>query len=453
MSDFAVRSTRVLLPDGMRAATVLVRDGRIAGVGTHDATREATGENVVDYGDDVVMPGLVDTHVHINEPGRTEWEGFATATRAAAAGGVTTLVDMPLNSIPATTSVAALERKRAAARGQCWVDVGFLGGVVPGSATSVEPLHEAGVLGFKCFLVPSGVPEFAHVTEHDLRLALPKLAGIDATLMVHAELPAVIDAAPRLQNSRSYADYLASRPREAEDAAIAMMLRLAEECGARVHIVHLSSAGALPMLALARSRGVRVSVETCPHYLSFAAEEIPDGATEFKCAPPIRERANRELLWNALLDGTIDMIASDHSPCPPAMKRQETGDFRSAWGGIPSLQLGLSIVWAGMRARGVPLDRLASWMSARPAQLAQLAGRKGAIAPGLDADFVVWRPEEEFIVRPELLLQRHHLSPWAGARLPGVVRATYLRGECVYEKGVVGATPNGTLLTPRPLHQ
>lgn len=440
-----LRSTRVLTPQGISARAVLARDGRIVEVAAHDAS--LPGAIVVDAGDAVVMSGLVDTHVHINEPGRTEWEGFATATRAAAAGGVTTLLDMPLNSIPATTSVAALEAKRDAARDQCWVDVGFLAGVVPGNAASLGALHHAGVLGFKCFLVPSGVPEFAHVEERDLRAALPVLARLGATLMAHAEVPGPIAAAPPMRAPRAYVQYLASRPRAAEDDAIAMLLSLAEECVARVHIVHLSSSDALPRLASARQRGLRVTVETCPHYLHFASAEIPDGATEFKCAPPIREGANREALWHALDAGAIDQVVSDHSPCPPEMKQRESGSFAHAWGGISSLQLGLSIVWNGMRARGIPLERLARWMSAHPARLAGLSHRKGALAPGHDADLVVWHPEREFTVRAESLLHRHALTPYLGARLPGVVEATYLRGECIYERGAVGASPRGTLLS------
>ena len=441
MSTFVLRSTRVVTPDGMAPRSILVRDGRIERVEAHDAVTP-----VVDAGDDVIMPGLVDTHVHINEPGRAEWEGFATATRAAAAGGVTTLLDMPLNSIPATTTETALDAKRLAARGQCYVDVGFLGGVVPGNSKHLEGLHRDGVLGFKCFLVPSGVPEFLHVGEPELREALPVLARLGATLMVHAELPGAIATAPPILHPRRYADYLASRPRAAEDDAIALMIRLAEEFGARVHIVHLSSADSVAMINEARARGVRISVETCPHYLHFASEEIPDGATDFKCAPPIRERSNRERLWAALQSDAIESVVSDHSPCPPSMKAHESGDFATAWGGITSLQLGMSVVWNGMRSRDVPVQRLAHWMSFVPARLALLSHRKGAIADGLDADFVVWRPEAEFTVRPSMLLQRHGSTPYLGARLPGVVQATYLRGELVYEGGVVREKAHGTLL-------
>lgn len=444
MSEFVLRSTRVVTPDGVAPRALRVRDGRIEDIGAWDLA--PAGAATVDAGHDVVMPGLVDTHVHVNEPGRTEWEGFVTATRAAAAGGVTTLLDMPLNSIPATTSLPALQAKRESAKGECRVDVGFLGGVVPGNSGELEALHHAGVLGFKCFLVPSGVPEFEHVGERDLRTALPVLARLGATLMVHAEAPGPIDSAPPMRDPRRYASYLASRPRAAENEAIAMMIRLAESFAARVHIVHLSSSDALPLVEAARARGVRITAETCPHYLHFAAEEIPDGATGLKCAPPIRERVNREALWQALARDTIGMIVSDHSPCPPAMKRGESGDFAAAWGGIASLQVGLSVVWNGMRARGIPLERMAQWMSATPAHLAHLSHRKGAIAKGRDADLVVWRPEEEFTLRPERLLQRHVMTPYLGARLPGVVQATYLRGERIYQPSGVGAAARGTLL-------
>jgi allantoinase len=444
MREFVLRSARVVTPDGMAARAVHVLDGRIERV--TDVSGTPPGVEVVDCGDAVVMPGLVDTHVHINEPGRTDWEGFATATRAAAAGGVTTLLDMPLNSIPATTTVAALEAKRAAARGQCSVDVGFLGGVVPGNAGDLGALHEAGVLGFKCFMVPSGVAEFAHVGERDLRKALPVLARLGATLMVHAEAPAVIDGAPPVRDSRRYADYLASRPRAAEDDAIALVAQLAGSFATRIHIVHLSSSDALPILADARRRGVAVTVETCPHYLHFAAEEIADGATDHKCAPPLRERANRDALWRALDAGAIDMVVSDHSPCPPALKHLDTGDFSMAWGGIASLQHGLSVVWNGMRQRQLDIERLAAWMSAAPARLAGLSHQKGSIAAGRDADFVVWHPDREFTVRAESLQQRHAITPYLGARLPGVVEATYLRGTKIHERGAIVAPLRGRLL-------
>jgi allantoinase len=407
----------------------------------------------------VLMPGIVDTHVHINEPGRTEWEGFRTATRAAAAGGVTTLVDMPLNSVPATTTLSALSAKRAAAEGQCWVDVGFLGGVVPGNAGELARLYgDGGVFAFKCFLVHSGVPEFPNVTARDLRQAMPILAELGAVLMVHAELPGPIEAAARpaaertaadptdVGDPRSYASYLRSRPRAAEHEAIALMITLCRESGARVHIVHLSSADALPMLRAARAAALPVTVETCPHYLHFAAEEVRAGATAFKCAPPIRERENRDRLWLALGAGDVDTVVTDHSPCPPAMKLLDSGDFMRAWGGIASLQLGLAAVWRGARERGHSVREIARWMSEAPARLVGLR-RKGAIAAGRDADFVVWRPGEEFVVDAARLEHRHPVTPYAGACLAGVVEATYLRGVKIYERGAFVAEPTGALLS------
>jgi allantoinase len=445
--DLVIRSRRVVLPEGERDAAVVVSEGRIRAVVPWAETHDAV--SVVDCGDACLMPGLVDTHVHVNEPGRADWEGFASATRAAAAGGITTLVDMPLNSTPATTTVAALAAKRAAAAGACRVDVGFWGGVVPGNVPELEGLAAAGVLGFKCFLVPSGVDDFPEVGEPDLREAMPVLARLGRTLLVHAELPGPIAAAAaavREGDGRRHATWLASRPPVAEIEAIRMVLGLCAETGCRVHIVHLSTADALPDLRAARARGLPVTVETCPHYLCFTAEEIADGATPYKCAPPIRDRANRERLWEALRDGAIDLVASDHSPCPPALKRCETGDFMAAWGGIASLQVALSAVWSGARARGLTPPDLARWMSERPARLAGLAGRKGVIAPGADADLVVWEPEEEWTVAGAHLHHRHPLTPYEGRTLRGVVRSTLVRGARVFARGADMGTPDGRLL-------
>jgi len=375
------------------------------------------------------MPGIVDTHVHVNEPGRTEWEGFETATRAAAAGGVTTILDMPLNSIPATTTVGALEIKRAAAVGKSHVNVEFIGGVVPGNTAELEGLRDAGVRAFKCFLSPSGVDEFQHVTERDLREAFPVLARLGLPLMVHAEDPARLR--PMVGASRQYTEYLATRPVEAERSAIEMLVRLMEWCPTPVHVVHLSAASSLDIVAPARSRGLPITTETCPHYLTFAAEEIPDGATHFKCAPPIRDSAGRDALWDALIAGGIDLVASDHSPCPPAMKGTG-GDFISAWGGIASLQLSLPAVWTGARARGMGPERIAEWMSAAPAKLAGLGRRKGAIAEGYDADIAIWDPEASFVVDPSSLCHRHPVTPYAGRELFGHVVATYVGGRRVF---------------------
>jgi allantoinase len=448
--DLVVRSARVIAGGAVGPASVHVRRGTIAAVAGH--AEVPPGCPIVDAGDLVVMPGIVDAHVHINEPGRTEWEGFATATRAAAAGGVTSLVDMPLNSIPPTTTVAHLEAKVKAAEGQCLVDVGFWGGAVPGNAGELRALLDAGALGFKGFLVDSGVPEFGHLAEADLDAAMRALAETGAPLLVHAELPGPIEAAreaARALDPRTYAAWLASRPREAEDAAIALLAALCRATRARVHVVHLASATALGILERARDEGLPLSAETTPHYLHFAAEEIPDGATPFKCAPPIRERDNREQLWGALREGLLEMVVSDHSPCAPSLKRMEAGDFEAAWGGIAGLELGLPVVWTGARARGASLTDLAAWMCRAPAALAGLSGQKGEIAPGRDADLVIWDPDATFRVEPSALHHRHPVTPYAGETLYGVVKETYVRGEKVMDRGVLGGEARGRWLTRR----
>jgi allantoinase len=435
-SRIVLRSERVVTPEGVHPATVHLREGRIERVGELDDTPPQS--SLIDCGDSVVMPGVVDTHVHVNEPGRTEWEGFETATSAAAAGGVTTLVDMPLNSIPATTTREALRVKRASAAGKCAVDVRLWGGVVPGNAAELPGLLEDGVPGFKCFLVPSGVDEFQHVGEADLREAMPVLARHGSVLLVHAELPGPIEAAAGVwdgagpEGLREYGRYLRSRPDAAEVAAVDLMIRLCRETGCRVHIVHVASAEVLPLLRAAREEGLPITAETCPHYLTFAAEEIPDGGVAFKCAPPVRSRENRERLWEALREGLLDLVASDHSPCPPGMKKIATGDFREAWGGIASLQVSLPAVWTGARERGFTISDVAEWMCAAPARLAGLTGRKGALAPGYDADLVVWDPEASFEVDPARLRHRHKITPYAGRTLHGVVRRTLARGEDVF---------------------
>lgn len=411
-----------MTPEGMRPAAVVIAGERIARVMDWEAAPEGR-----DLGDLVLMPGLVDTHVHVNEPGRTEWEGFASATRAAAAGGITTICDMPLNTIPATTTVAALEVKRRAARRNAVVPVEYIGGLIPGNTDQLEGLARAGVRAFKCFLAPSGVPEFPSVGEAELRLALPILARLGLPLMVHAEDPAVLRAGGP---SARYADYLASRPAAAERSAIVLLVRLMEWCPTPIHVVHLASASSLQPIREARSRRLPLTVETCPHYLTFAAEEIAEGRTEFKCAPPIREAAEREGLWEALLAGEIDQVASDHSPCPPARKATG-GDFFAAWGGIASLELALPAVWTGARARGVGPERLARWMSAAPARLAGLAHRKGAISAGYDADLVAWDPDRRFAVDPARLHQRHPVTPYAGRELFGVVQSTWVGGRII----------------------
>jgi allantoinase len=443
----AIRSKRVVTPQGVKAATVQLRDGVIVSVTSYNDG--ASSKNIYDAGDSVVMPGLVDTHVHINEPGRTDWEGFETATRAAAAGGVTTLIDMPLNSIPATTTAAALEAKRTAAGKKCRVNVGFWGGVVPGNSGELAALYRAGVFGFKCFLVPSGVAEFESVGESDLRLALPELAALNAPLLVHAELPGPIEkVAGKLAKAdpRKHETWLQSRPPAAETEAVEMMIRLAREFKTRVHIVHLSSERSVPMIRRAKKEGLRVSTETCPHYLSFSSNSIRSGRTEYKCAPPIRDPQNKKGLWTALDKGAIDFIVSDHSPSPPAMKCQKTGDFFKAWGGISSLQLGLPVIWTKLRTRKNSLETLVRWMCGAPARFIGLEKQKGAIAPGYDADIVIWDPEKRFIVRPKMLHHRHKLTPYLNEMLRGEVEATFLRGEMIYDRGRFPGASRGALL-------
>jgi allantoinase len=445
--DLVIRGARVVTPAGVGPASIHIRRGVIAAIAGRDEFPEDCA--VFDAGNSVVMPGLVDTHVHINEPGRTNWEGFESATRAAAAGGVTTLVDMPLNSIPATTTLEALRTKMEAAQKRCLVDVGFWGGVVPGNTAQLHRLFEAGVLGFKCFLIHSGVEEFRHVTEADLRAAMAELAALQAVLIVHAELPGPVEKALESHaesDPRRYGTFLRARPREAENEAVALIIRLSRELRARVHVVHHSSADALPLLRRAKADGVPITVETCPHYLCFAAEEIPDGATQFKCCPPIRERENQQRLWGALGEGLIEMIVSDHSPCPPELKLSDSGDFMRAWGGIASLEIRLPVMWTAARQRSFSLERLTEWLCRGPARLVGLERRKGAIHVGADADLVVWNPEASFRVDSTKLLHRHKLTPYAGQVLNGLVETTFLRGQKVYDRGQFPAGPIGALL-------
>ena len=429
-------SRRVVTPEGVRAGAVVVDGEKIrAVVSLNEMPRDA---EVHDCGEAALLPGLVDSHVHINEPGRTEWEGFATATRAAAAGGYSMLVDMPLNCLPGTNSAAALEAKRRAASGQCRVDWAAWGGVVHDNQGDIEGLAAAGVRGFKCFLVHPGVDGFTMVSEQQLRAALPRVARTGLPLLVHAELPGLIDTATeRLAGAdwRRYGTYLESRPDDAELAAIRMMLALCREFSFRLHIVHLATARALEELRAARADGLAVSVETCPHYLHLEAETIADGATLCKCAPPVRGQKNREKLWQGLGEGVIDMVVTDHSPCPPAMKRLEEGNFQTAWGGIASLSVALAVVWTEAERRGFGLKDVARWMAEGPAKLAGCGARKGKIAAGYDADLVVFDPEGEFTVTKGRLHHRHRVSPYLGEKLRGVVKATYLRGAPVFEEG------------------
>ncbi|MET9845557.1 allantoinase AllB [Streptomyces ossamyceticus] len=442
-AELVLRSTRVITPEGSRPAAVAVADGRITAVLHYDADLPS-GVRLEDLGDDVLLPGLVDTHVHVNDPGRTHWEGFWTATRAAAAGGITTLVDMPLNSLPPTTTVDHLRTKQEVAADKAHIDVGFWGGALPDNVKDLRPLHDAGVFGFKAFLSPSGVEEFPHLDQERLARSLAEIAGFGGLLIVHAEDPHHLDTAPQRGGPR-YADFLASRPRDAEDSAVAALIDQARRLDARVHVLHLSSSDALPLIAAAKADGVRITVETCPHYLTLTAEEVPDGASEFKCCPPIRESANQDLLWRALADGTIDCVVTDHSPSTADLK---TDDFATAWGGISGLQLSLAAVWTAARGRGHTLEDVVRWMSTRTAALVGL-DHKGAIEAGRDADFAVLAPDETFTVDPAALQHRNRVTAYAGRTLYGVVRSTWLRGERIVADGEFTA-PKGRLLTRTP---
>jgi allantoinase len=443
MTEHWIESSRVVLPGGEAPAALLIREGRIAEV----LPRAPEGSSVTRFGQRVISPGLVDCHVHINEPGRTEWEGFATATRAAAAGGVTTLVDMPLNSIPVTTTRAALAQKVSACQGQCFVDVGFWGGVVPGNIAELAALAEAGVLGCKAFLIDSGIAEFQHSAEGDLSRAMPILRDHGLPLLAHAELD--LGANVTEADPHAYQSFLQSRPAAWEEAAIALLVKLCRQTRCHVHIVHLSSAASLGTLRAAKQEGLPISVETCPHYLCLEAEAIPDGATEYKCAPPIRDHQNREALWQGLFEGVIDFVITDHSPCTPGLKRRGHGNFEQAWGGIASLQLGLPALWTEARQRGASLEMLTQWLSLAPARFAGLSHTKGQIQPGLAADLVIWDPEESFRVEAERLFTRHKISPYLDQRMYGRVYQTLLAGQVVYDGTGHPRAPAGKVLLHR----
>lgn len=436
--DLVIRGRRIVTPGGLVAGEVGIRDGAIAAIEPLGSGLAAdTAFELAD--DEVLMPGLVDAHVHVNEPGRTQWEGFATATKAAAAGGVTTILDMPLNSVPSTVNAPALELKRLVAAPQAFVDVGFWGGAVPGNTADLRELQDEGVFGFKCFLLHSGVEEFGPLDPDELETDLTELAGFGGMMIVHAEDSMAIDRAPQPQGA-AYSRFLASRPRGAENLAIAAVIERARWTGAKVHILHLSSSDALPMIRSAKADRIDISVETCPHYLALSAEDIPDGATAFKCCPPIREGHNSDALWQGLRDGTIDYIASDHSPSTLDLKELDSGDFGAAWGGIASVQLALPVIWTQARARGLSLEHVAAWMAARPAQRLGLAA-KGAIKVGHDADVSVFAPEQSFVVDVAELHHRNPLSPYDRKELFGRVRTTFLRGAEVDFQ-----TPTGRLL-------
>jgi len=437
--DLVLSGSRVVTPTGLRPATVEVTGGRITRVreGLHEDVRAAEVVSLAD--DEVLIPGLVDTHVHINEPGRTNWEGFATATRAAASGGITTLLDMPLNSVPVTTTAEALQVKRAAADGQCWVDVGFWGGAVPENLTQLRALWDAGVFGFKCFLLDSGVAEFPPLTATQLHTAMAEIAAFDGLLIIHAEDPGLVVGGGL--HSRSYQDFLATRPPSSETAAITTVIEAVRATGCRAHIVHLSSADALQHIADAKAEGLPLTVETCPHYLTLSAEDIPDGGTQFKCCPPVRERRNADALWQALAEGIIDFIVSDHSPSPPELKALETGDFGAAWGGISSLQLGLPLIWTEARRRGHTLEQVVGWMATKPATIMSVPDR-GKIAEDNHADLVVFAPDHTWSVDAAQLHHRHPLTPYHGREVSGAVGATYLRGRRTH----VEAAPTGVPL-------
>ena len=449
---FGIYSKNVVLPEGVHEAVVVVEGDTISGI--YNPVDAPEGVPIEDMGSLVVMPGLVDSHVHINEPGRTEWEGFETATRAAAAGGITTVADMPLNSNPVTTTEDALRIKLDAAQSKLWVDTAFFGGVVPGNTKALENMIEDGVVGFKCFLIHSGIDDFPNVTEADLRQAMPILAKHNVPLLVHAELehdhPEERVSLPEWQDSRSYDSFLKSRPRKWEDDAIALMIGLCEEFKCPVHIVHLSSSQMVPKIRTAIDKKLPFTVETCPHYLTFASEEIPDGDTRFKCAPPIRERENREKLWGAIKDGTVSIVVSDHSPCVPDLKFIPEGDLKKAWGGISSLQFRLPAIWTEAQKRGFSLEDLTRWLCSSPADFLGVGAKKGRLAAGYNADIVVWDPNAKAEISPGTIQHRHKVTPYEGRDLRGKVERTYLRGEKIFENGKIIGKPTGAVLLRKP---
>ncbi|CAH3193373.1 unnamed protein product [Porites evermanni] len=442
-----IKGNRIVLPDCISSGSISVKNGKIVGIEkglhTNDRTLEA---KVLDAGDLVIMPGVVDSHVHVNEPGRTDWEGFATATQAAAAGGITTIVDMPLNSIPPTTTLDGFYTKLKSARNKCWTDVAFWGGVVPGNQAEIKPMVNAGIKGFKCFLIHSGVDEFPCVAENDVRLAMKQMQGTDAVFLFHAEVELPAEAESTSKDPAKYNTFLQSRPEAMENQAIELVIKLCTEYRVPCHIVHLSSASALPMIRKARKEGVPLTIETTHHYLSLLAEDVPDGATQFKCCPPVRDAANQEALWEALKSRDIDLVISDHSPCTVDLKLLDRGDFMAAWGGIAGVQYGLSIFWSQASTRGFSLHDVVRVMCEEPTKLSRLSHRKGKIAVGMDADFVLWDPEEAVVIDQKITRHKNKVTPYHNMKLRGVVHKTMLRGNVVYERDRVCDHPAGQLL-------
>jgi len=445
MFDLAISGKNIVTPDGVITGVILIKNGIIADVVPN--LPSAAIDTVIDIGEKFIMPGIIDPHVHLNEPGRTSWEGFATGTRSAAAGGITTLVDMPLNSDPVTTTALAFDQKAAAAAGQLQVNCGFWGGIVPGNESDIEKLVEKGVLGFKAFLTHSGIDEFPNVTEADLRKAMPIIAKHQLPLLVHCELTPAVQP-PAVNDPRSYQSYLLSRPKEWEDQAISLMIQLCADYNCRVHIVHLSSANSIEPIKQARQQGLPITVETAQHYLYFNAEAIPDAQTAFKCAPPIREKENNEQIWQALQEGIIDFVATDHSPAPPGMKEMESGNLMKAWGGIASLQLALPVLWTAARKKNIPVTHMAKWLCEKPALLPGLQTTKGTIAKGFDADLVVWSPDKKFTVTAAQLQHKHKITPYLNQELYGVVAQTWLNGQLIFDQGTFPNLNKGKIITP-----
>lgn len=465
-NHYWITSKRIVTPQGVISGAVEVKGEYITSVVNGEDWRGSVKkEQVIDHGEAVVMPGLIDVHAHLDDPGRTEWEGFPSGTKSAAAGGITTLIDMPLNSFPSTVSEETLKLKIEAAEEKIYIDVGFWGGLVPENAfnaSMLEGLLSAGALGLKSFMCPSGINDFPMTNASHIKEGLSILAKYKRPLLVHSEIQQDLESNSGLKDGiddvRSYSTYLKSRPPSWEEAAIRELLTVTKDTraggpaeGAHLHIVHLSDASSsLDLIKEAKSSGDSITVETCPHYLAFSAEEIPDGDTRFKCAPPIRDAANREKLWEALLEGQIDMLSSDHSPSVPELKLFDEGDFLRAWGGISSLQFVLPVTWSYGRKYGVTLEQLVSWWSERPAKL---SGQelKGAIAVGKHADIVVWEPEIEFDLDESYPVYHKHpsISAYMGTRLSGKVLATFVRGNLVFKEGHHAPAACGTPILAR----